>query len=88
MGFSINDKVMVYDRNRENLRLYKSKFLREVIDLSINETLSRSVGTSAVLFLAIVPLALFGGPALGHLALTLLFGLVLERFGLARDPVF
>jgi len=48
-----------------------------VIDLSINETLSRTVGTSAALFLAIAPLALFGGPALGHFALTLLFGLVL-----------
>jgi SecD/SecF fusion protein len=77
MGFSINDKVVVYDRVRENLRLYKSKPLREVIDLSINETLSRTVGTSAALFLAIAPLALFGGPALGHFALTLLFGLVL-----------
>jgi SecD/SecF fusion protein len=77
MGFSINDKVVVYDRVRENLRLYKSKPLREVIDLSINETLSRTVGTSAALFLAIAPLALFGGPALGHFALALLFGLVL-----------
>jgi SecD/SecF fusion protein len=77
MGFSINDKVVVYDRVRENLRLYKSKPLRAVIDLSINETLSRTVGTSAALFLAIAPLALFGGPALGHFALTLLFGLVL-----------
>jgi SecD/SecF fusion protein len=77
MGFSINDKVVVYDRVRENLRLYKAKPLREVIDLSINETLSRTVGTSVALFLAIAPLALFGGPALHHFAVTLLFGLVL-----------
>lgn len=77
MGFSINDKVVVYDRVRENLRLYKAKPLRDVIDLSINETLSRTVGTSVALFLAIGPLALFGGPALHHFALTLLFGLVL-----------
>ncbi len=77
MGFSINDKVVVYDRVRENLRLYKAKPLREVIDLSINQTLSRTVGTSAALFLAITPLALFGGPALNHFAVTLLFGLVL-----------
>jgi SecD/SecF fusion protein len=77
MGFSINDKIVVYDRVRENLRLYKQKPLREVIDLSINETLARTVATSIAHFLAIAPLALFGGPALNHFALTLLFGLVL-----------
>jgi SecD/SecF fusion protein len=77
MGFSINDKVVVYDRVRENLRIYKAKPLREVIDLSINETLSRTIGTSLALFLAIAPLALFGGPALWEFAVVLLFGLVL-----------
>jgi SecD/SecF fusion protein len=77
MGFSINDKVVVYDRVRENLRLYKTMPLARLIDLSINETLSRTVGTSLALFLAIAPLALFGGPALHGFALVLLFGLVL-----------
>ncbi|HEY8381578.1 MAG TPA: protein translocase subunit SecD [Microvirga sp.] len=77
MGFSINDKVVVYDRVRENLRVYKAKPLREIIDLSINETLSRTIGTSLGLFLAIAPLALFGGPALWEFAVVLLFGLVL-----------
>ncbi|KAA2244299.1 protein translocase subunit SecD [Salinarimonas soli] len=77
MGFSINDKVVVYDRVRENLRLYKSKPLAALIDLSINETLSRTVGTSLALFLAIAPLALFGGAALHEFAVVLLFGLVL-----------
>jgi SecD/SecF fusion protein len=77
MGFSINDKVVVYDRVRENLRLHKGMPLRELIDRSINETLSRTIGTSVALFLAIGPLALFGGPALWEFAVTLLFGLVL-----------
>jgi SecD/SecF fusion protein len=77
MGFSINDKIVVYDRVRENLLRYKKKPLRELIDLSINETLTRTVGTSFALFLAIAPLALFGGPALHQFAITLLFGLVL-----------
>jgi SecD/SecF fusion protein len=77
MGFSINDKVVVYDRVRENLVRYKRTPLREVIDRSINETLSRTIGTSIALFLSIAPLALFGGPALREFALTLLFGLVL-----------
>jgi SecD/SecF fusion protein len=77
MGFSINDKVVVYDRVRENLYRLAGRPLRDIIDRSINETLSRTVGTSLALFLAIAPLALFGGPALGEFALTLLFGLVL-----------
>jgi SecD/SecF fusion protein len=76
MGFSINDKVVVYDRVRENMR-GTSGPTREVIDQSINQTLSRTIGTSVVLFLAIAPLALFGGPALEEFALVLLFGLVL-----------
>ena len=77
MGFSINDKVVVYDRVRENLVRSKKAPLREIVDRSINETLSRTIGTSVALFLAIAPLALFGGPALREFALTLLFGLVL-----------
>jgi SecD/SecF fusion protein len=77
MGFSINDKVVVYDRVRENLHRLAGLPLKEIIDRSINETLSRTVGTSLALFLAIAPLALFGGPALEEFALTLLFGLVL-----------
>ena len=77
MGFSINDKIVVYDRVRENLTRFKKMPLAELIDLSINETLTRTIGTSVALFLAIVPLALFGGPALREFAVVLLFGLVL-----------
>jgi len=77
MGFSINDKIVVYDRVRENLTRFKKMPLAELIDLSINETLTRTIGTSIALFLAIVPLALFGGPALREFAVVLVFGLVL-----------
>ena len=77
MGYSINDKVVVYDRVRENLRLYRKMPLRELIDRSINETMSRTVSTSLAIFLATVPLALFGGEALEEFALVLLFGVVL-----------
>lgn len=76
LGYSTNDKVVVYDRVRENLRKYKSMPLRELIDLSINETLSRTVGTSTTVFLAALPLALFGGPSLSGFAWTMLFGIV------------
>ena len=61
LGYSTNDKVVVYDRVRENLRKYKTMPLRDLIDLSINETLNRTLGTSMTVFLASLPLALFGG---------------------------
>ena len=76
IGFSTNDKVVVYDRMRENLRKYKTMPLRELIDLSINETLNRTLGTSMTVFLATLPLALFGGASLQGFALMMLFGIV------------
>ncbi len=76
LGYSTNDKVVVYDRMRENLRKYKTMPLRELIDLSINETLSRTLGTSMTVFLASLPLALFGGSTLSGFAWCMLFGIV------------
>jgi preprotein translocase SecF subunit len=78
IGFSANDKVVVFDRMRENLRKYKQMPLRELVDRSINETLNRSLGTSATLFLSAVPLALFGGDALEGFAWTMLFGILVS----------
>ncbi len=77
IGYSINDKVVVYDRMRENLRIYKKMPLRELIDLSINQTLSRTIGTSVTTFLAAAPLAIFGGEALRGFALPMLFGIII-----------
>ncbi len=76
LGYSTNDKVVVYDRVRENLRKYKSMPLRELIDLSINETLNRTLGTSMTVFLASLPLALFGGESISGFAWIMLFGIV------------
>jgi len=76
IGYSTNDKVVVYDRMRENLRKYKSMPLRELIDLSINETLNRTLGTSMTVFIAALPLALFGGSTLSGFACVMLFGIV------------
>ena len=76
IGFSTNDKVVVYDRMRENLRKYKTMPLRRLIDLSINETLNRTLGTSMTVFLASLPLAVFGGASLSGFALMMLFGIV------------
>ncbi len=77
LGYSTNDKVVVYDRVRENLRKYKSMPLRELIDMSINETLNRTLGTSMTVFLAALPLAFFGGETLSAFAWTMLFGIVI-----------
>jgi preprotein translocase SecF subunit len=76
VGYSVNDKVVVYDRMRENLRKYKVMPLRDLIDLSINETLNRTIGTSVTIFLSALPLALFGGGTLSGFAWTTLFGIV------------
>jgi preprotein translocase subunit SecD/preprotein translocase subunit SecF len=77
IGYSTNDKVVVYDRVRENLRKYKSMKLRDLIDLSINETLNRTLGTSSTVFLASLPLALFGGETLSGFAWVMLFGIAI-----------
>lgn len=76
LGYSTNDKVVVYDRVRENLRKYRTMPLRELLDLSINETLNRTLGTSMTVFLAALPLALFGGSTLTGFATVMLFGIV------------
>jgi preprotein translocase SecF subunit len=76
IGFSVNDKVVVYDRMRENLRKYKTMPLRALIDKSINETLNRTIGTSMTLLLSALPLALFGGDALSGFAITMVFGII------------
>jgi preprotein translocase SecF subunit len=76
LGYSTNDKVVVYDRVRENLRKYKTMPLRELIDLSINETLNRTLGTSMTVFIAALPLALFGGASISGFAWVMLFGIV------------
>jgi preprotein translocase SecF subunit len=77
MGYSLNDKVVVYDRVRENLRRYKSLNLKDLIDRSINETLNRTIGTSMTIFLATLPLAIVGGESLRDFAIVMLFGIVI-----------
>ena len=77
IGYSVNDKVVVYDRMRENLRRFKAMPLRSVIDKSINETLARCIFTSVTTFLAVIPMAIWGGPAVASFAIPLLFGVVI-----------
>ena len=76
IGYSVNDKVVVYDRMRENMRLYKKMPLRELIDLSINQTIGRCIYTSATTFLAMLPMAIWGGSAVESFAWPMIFGIV------------
>ena len=76
VGYSVNDKVVVYDRMRENMRLFKAMSLRDIIDKSINETLARSLYTSVTAFLAMLPMAIWGGAAVASFALPMTFGIV------------
>ena len=80
IGYSMNDTVVVFDRLRENLRKYKTMPLRDVIDLSLNETLSRTIitGVTAVGVLAV--LAMFGGEALFGFSIVLMVGIVIGTY--------
>jgi preprotein translocase subunit SecF len=76
IGYSVTDKVVVYDRIRENLAKFRTMPLRELIDLSINQTLSRTVATSLTVILSILPLALIGGEVMRGFGLAIIFGIV------------
>lgn len=76
LGYSLNDTVVVFDRIREMLRKYKKLSIADVIDLSINSTLSRTVITAMTSFLAMVALAVFGGEVLRSFSLAMIFGIV------------
>jgi preprotein translocase SecF subunit len=80
IGYSMNDTVVVFDRLRENLRKYKRMPLRDVIDLSINEMLTRTIITSMTAVLALIALAIFGGPSLYGLSVIMLFGIVIGTY--------
>jgi preprotein translocase subunit SecF len=77
IGYSVTDKVVVYDRIRENLKKHRTIPLRELIDLSINQTLGRTVATSLTVLLSILPLALIGGEVMRPFALAIIFGIVI-----------
>lgn len=80
IGYSMNDTVVVFDRFRENLRKYKRMPLGEVIDMSINEMLTRTIITSMTAVLALIALAAFGGPSLYGLSVIMLFGIVIGTY--------
>jgi preprotein translocase subunit SecF len=79
-GYSINDTVVIYDRVRETMRKFKQMPLGGVIDLSLNETLSRTVLTSSVTAVAVLALLLFGGEVIRGFSAAMLWGIVIGTY--------
>jgi preprotein translocase subunit SecF len=77
LGYSLNDTVVIYDRIREMLRRYKKLSMPELLNVSINATLSRSIITHITVSLSLLALLLFGGTAIHSFTATMMFGVVL-----------
>jgi preprotein translocase subunit SecF len=77
LGYSLNDTVVIYDRIREMLRRYKRMSMPDLLNISVNSTLSRSIITHVTVTLALLALLLFGGHAIHSFVATMIFGVVL-----------
>jgi preprotein translocase subunit SecF len=77
LGYSLNDTVVIYDRIREMLRRYKRMSMPELLNISVNSTLSRSIITHVTVTLALLALLMFGGQAIHSFTATMMFGVVL-----------
>ena len=80
VGYSMNDTIVVFDRIRENLRLSRREGLTEVVNRSINQTLSRTVLTSGLTFLTVLALFLFGGEVLRGFSFALVVGILIGTY--------
>ncbi|MCD6181043.1 MAG: protein translocase subunit SecF [Candidatus Cloacimonetes bacterium] len=80
VGYSLNDTIVVFDRIREDLRLYRKENYGKVINKSINETLSRTIITSVTTFLVVLSLYLFGGSVIHDFAFAILIGVVVGTY--------
>jgi preprotein translocase subunit SecF len=75
-GYSVNDTIVIFDRVRENLRSLRRQPLEQIVNLSVNQTLGRTIITAGTTFLSVLSLFLFGGEALRGFAFTMLVGIV------------
>ena len=80
VGYSMNDTVVVYDRVRENLRKYKKMPLIELLNVSVNDTLSRTVITSLTTLLALAALLIFGGEVIRDFTIAMIWGVVVGTY--------
>jgi len=80
VGYSMNDTIVVFDRIRENLRLSRRESLPDVVNRSINQTLSRTVLTSGLTFLTVLSLFVYGGPVLRGFSFALVVGILIGTY--------
>lgn len=80
IGYSINDSVVIYDRIRENLRKYKSKPIEDVLNMSVNHTLSRTLHTTGTTVVALLALVIWGGTVIKGFSLAVLFGVLIGTY--------
>ena len=80
VGYSLNDTVVVFDRVRENLRKYKKRPLNEVLNISINETLSRTFMTSVTTLLALIALFVLGGDVIRGFVFAMIWGVIVGTY--------
>ena len=80
LGYSVNDTVVIYDRIRENVRKFRKISFNEILNLSINETLSRTIFTSVTTLLAVAALIIFGGESLHSFSTTVFVGIVVGTY--------
>lgn len=80
IGYSINDTVVIFDRLRENLIKYKQRALRDVMNLSVNETLSRTVMTSGTTLVALIALLILGGDVIRSFVFAITWGIVVGTY--------
>ena len=80
IGYSLNDTIVVYDRIRENLKKYRKMPLPELLDLSVNETLARTVMTSLTLLVALIPLLIYGPASLFGLVAAITLGIFVGTY--------
>ncbi len=80
VGYSMNDTIVVFDRIRENIKLWRRENLASIVDKSINQTLSRTVLTSGLTFLTVLALYLFGGEVLHGFSFALVIGIIIGTY--------
>jgi len=80
VGYSMNDTIVIFDRIRENLKLSRREPLQDIINRSVNQTLSRTVMTSGLTFLTVIALFLFGGPVLHNFSFALVVGIIIGTY--------
>jgi preprotein translocase subunit SecF len=80
VGYSMNDTIVVFDRIRENVKLMRREKLADIVNRSINQTLSRTILTSGLTFLTVLSLFLFGGEVLHGFSFALVIGILIGTY--------